>query len=91
MPKVDSVVAIYDTHEQAEQGHQGAASGWRRHEEPVDRSEGYGVVKYETAMKADQYLLLVHSTSDEVAIAKNIIQGTSHITYAVHSEPVYAF
>jgi uncharacterized membrane protein len=49
------------------------------------------VVKYETAMKADQYLLLVHGTSDEVAIAKNIIQGTSHISYAVHSEPVYAF
>jgi uncharacterized membrane protein len=49
------------------------------------------VVKYETAMKADQYLLLVHGTSDEVAIAKNIIQGTSHTSYAVHSEPVYAF
>jgi hypothetical protein len=25
-----------------------------------------------------------------VPIAKNIIQGTSHISYAVHSEPVYA-
>ena len=49
------------------------------------------VVKYETAVKADHYLLLVHGTSDEVAIAKNIIQGTSHTSYAVHSEPVYAF
>jgi len=41
--------------------------------------------------RLNEYVLLVHGTSDEVAIAKNIIQGASHITYAVHSEPVYAF
>jgi uncharacterized membrane protein len=49
------------------------------------------VVKYETAVKTDQYLLLVHGTSDAVATAKNIIQGTRHSSYTVHGETVYAF
>ena len=49
------------------------------------------VVKYETAMKADQYLLLVHGTSDAVSTAKNVIQGTRHSSYTVHGENVYAF
>ena len=49
------------------------------------------VVKYETAVKSDQYLLLVHGTPDAVVTAKNIIQGTRHSSYTVHGENVYAF
>jgi len=49
------------------------------------------VVKYETAVKSDHYLLLVHGTSDSVAAAKNVIQGTRHSSYTVHGENVYAF
>jgi len=47
------------------------------------------VVKYETALKTDKYLLVVHGTSDAVDTAKNIIQGTSHSAVTVHSAPVY--
>jgi len=47
------------------------------------------VVKYETALKTDKYLLVVHGTSDAVDTAKNIIQGTSHSSVTVHSAPVY--
>jgi uncharacterized membrane protein len=47
------------------------------------------VVKYETALKTDKYLLIVHGTSDAVAKAKNIIQGTSHSSVTVHNQPVY--
>jgi uncharacterized membrane protein len=45
------------------------------------------VVEYETALKTDKFLLIVHGSPDEVAKAKEIIQGTSHTSYAVHGEP----
>jgi uncharacterized membrane protein len=48
------------------------------------------VINYETALKTDKYLLVVHGTSDAVAAAKDIIQGTSHSSVTVHSAPVYA-
>jgi hypothetical protein len=48
------------------------------------------VVKYETAVKSDQYLLLAHGTSDAVATAKNVIQGTRHSSYTVHGETANA-
>jgi uncharacterized membrane protein len=47
------------------------------------------VVNYETAVKTDKFLLVVHGTSDDVARAKNIIQGTAHRSYTVHDETVY--
>jgi uncharacterized membrane protein len=48
------------------------------------------VVNYETAVKTDKFLLVVHGTSDAVATAKNIIQGTTHSSYTVHGETVHA-
>ena len=34
------------------------------------------VVKYETAIKSDKFLVLAHGTADEVAKAKDIMQTT---------------
>jgi uncharacterized membrane protein len=48
------------------------------------------VVKYDTALKTDKYMLVVHGTPDEVAKAKDIIEGTAHSFYTVHGERVYA-
>ena len=42
------------------------------------------VIKYETAVKTDKFLLVVHGTKDAVARAKDIIEGTSHSSYTVH-------
>jgi len=42
------------------------------------------VVKYETAIKAGKYVIVVHGTADEVANAKKIIEGTEAIESAVH-------
>jgi len=43
------------------------------------------VVKYETALKSDRFLLLAHGTADEVAKARDIMQGTHPIQIAVHA------
>ncbi len=49
------------------------------------------VVKYETALKSDQFLVIVHGTEAEVAQAKEIIDGTHPLSYALHApEPVAA-
>jgi len=48
------------------------------------------VLKYEVALKSDKFLLVVHGTQDEVAKAKDIIAGTEHSSYTVHSEAVLA-
>jgi uncharacterized membrane protein len=48
------------------------------------------VIKYETALKTDKFLLVVHGTTDAVAKAKDIIRGTSHISCAIHGETVQA-
>jgi uncharacterized membrane protein len=42
------------------------------------------VIQYETALKADKFLVLVHGTSDEVTRAKSIIDGTKPAEAAVH-------
>jgi hypothetical protein len=47
------------------------------------------VLKYETAIKAGNYVLVVHGTVDEVTKAKEIIEGTEAIESEVHhAEPV---
>jgi len=47
------------------------------------------VVKYETAIKAGKYLIVVHGTPDEVVNAKKIIEDTKAIESEVHhTEPV---
>jgi len=40
------------------------------------------IVTYETAIKAGQYLIVAHGTSDEVAKARNILSGSkaTHVT-----------
>ena len=42
------------------------------------------VIQYETALKADKFLLIAHGTPDEVNRAKSIIDGTKPAEAAVH-------
>ena len=42
------------------------------------------VVKYETAIKSDKFLVLAHGTADEVAKAKDIMQTTRPVEVALH-------
>jgi uncharacterized membrane protein len=46
------------------------------------------VIEYDTALKSDKFLLIVHGTPDAVEKAKDIIAGTRHISYSVHGTPV---
>jgi hypothetical protein len=32
-------------------------------------------IRYETAIKADQFLLLVHGSNDEIQLAHNLLEG----------------
>jgi uncharacterized membrane protein len=43
------------------------------------------VVKYETALKSDKFLLLAHGTADEVAKARDILRTTNPLEVAIHS------
>ena len=43
------------------------------------------IVKYETALKTDQFLLIVHGTAAEVAKAKDIIETTHPAELGMHS------
>jgi hypothetical protein len=43
------------------------------------------VVKYETAIKSDKFLVLAHGTADEVAKVKDILQTTRPVEIALHS------
>jgi uncharacterized membrane protein len=42
------------------------------------------VLRYETSLKANKFLLVVHGTADEVERAGSILQGTGAIETAVH-------
>ena len=42
------------------------------------------VLKYELALKSDNFLLLAHGTADEVAKAKDIMQTTQPVEVAAH-------
>jgi hypothetical protein len=46
------------------------------------------IVKYETALKTDQFLLIAHGTAAEVSKAKDIIETTHPVQYATHSAEV---
>jgi hypothetical protein len=46
------------------------------------------VVQYETALKTDQYLLVVRDTTSEVARARDIIGTTRAIHSALHSAEI---
>jgi hypothetical protein len=43
------------------------------------------IVKYETALKTDQFLLIVHGTAAEVAQAKDIIETTHPVHFSQHN------
>lgn len=43
------------------------------------------IVKYEAALKTDQFLLIAHGTAAEVAKAKDIIEATHPVQYATHA------
>lgn len=43
------------------------------------------IVKYETALKTDQFLLIAHGTAAEVAKAKDIIETTHPAEWGMHS------
>jgi hypothetical protein len=42
-------------------------------------------VKYEAALKTDQFLLIAHGTAAEVAKAKDIIETTHPAYYTLHA------
>jgi hypothetical protein len=42
-------------------------------------------VKYEAALKTDQFLLIVHGTAPEVVKAKDIIEATHPAQLSLHS------
>jgi len=42
------------------------------------------VLRYETSLKANKFLLVVHGTADEVERASSILQGTDAIETTVH-------
>ena len=47
------------------------------------------VIEYETALKTDKFLLIVHGTSDEIEKARTVIgQDGYHTRYTVHDEAV---
>jgi uncharacterized membrane protein len=48
------------------------------------------IVKYETALKTDQFLLIVHGTAAEVAKAKDIIETTHPAYYTLHEAEAVA-
>ena len=43
------------------------------------------VMKYETALKSDKFLVIAHGTVDEVAEAKSILEATGAAQIAAHS------
>jgi hypothetical protein len=43
------------------------------------------VVKYESALKSDKFLLLAHGTANEVAKARDIMQTTHPVEVTVHA------
>lgn len=46
------------------------------------------IVQYETALKTDKFLLMVHGASREVETARAIIENTRPVTVTVHSPEV---
>jgi len=48
------------------------------------------IVKYQTALTTDQFLLIAHGTAAEVAKAKEIIASTSPANYTLHTAEAVA-
>ncbi len=48
------------------------------------------VVKYDTALRTDSFLLVVHGTPEAIKKAKDILKGTEHSAYDVHEGALIA-
>jgi hypothetical protein len=48
------------------------------------------IVKYETAIKTDQFLVIAHGTAAEVATAKKIIENTHPLYCTLHTAEAVA-
>jgi uncharacterized membrane protein len=48
------------------------------------------IVKYETAVKTDQFVLVAHGTAAEVAKAKDIIESTHPASFTMHAAEAVA-
>ena len=48
------------------------------------------IVKYEAAIKTDQFLLIAHGTAAEVAKAKSIIETTHPVSFSSHGYEAFA-
>ncbi len=48
------------------------------------------IVKYQTALATDQFLLIAHGTAAEVAKAKDIIASTGPANYTLHTAEAVA-
>jgi uncharacterized membrane protein len=46
------------------------------------------VIKYETALKTDKFLLIVHGSSDAVYGARFILDGSGTGNYSIHGQPM---
>jgi hypothetical protein len=44
------------------------------------------ILKYETALKTDEFLLIAHGTAAEVAQARDIIKTTNPVEFSLHSD-----
>lgn len=44
----------------------------------------YSILKYETALKTDKFVLIAHGSADEVTHAKDILSGTAPETLEHH-------
>jgi hypothetical protein len=48
------------------------------------------IVKYETALKTDQFLLIANGTAEEVAKAKDILETTHPVSFSTHGSEALA-
>jgi hypothetical protein len=46
------------------------------------------ILRYETALKADQFVVVAHGTVDDVTTAKRILEGTGALSVDDHRAPV---
>lgn len=94
MSDLNSVVAVYDTHEQAELAiRELQEAGVDMKSLSIagkDTHTDENVVGYYNtgALKTDKFLLIAHGSTDDVDKARDIIAGTKHSFYTVHGERV---
>jgi len=48
------------------------------------------VIKYDVALKSDEYLLLFHGSHDEAIQVEKLLDNSGHVSLDVHGVPVLA-